>query len=83
MTTSTDSELFAAIARGDPDAVGGLYDRHASIVFALALHVVGDRARAEELVHDTFLALVRAAQAGLPVRHVLRWLIVKVVELAR
>jgi RNA polymerase sigma-70 factor (ECF subfamily) len=38
-------------------ALGLLYDRHSSAVFAAAMRVSGDRAIAAEVVQDTFLAL--------------------------
>lgn len=64
------------MGRGDRDALAALYDRHAATLFAFALHMVGDRARAEDLLHDTFLDLARHAQkttAASP--PVLRWLV--------
>ena len=75
-----DATLYAALAKGDNGALAALYDRHAAIVFKIALHVVHDRARAEDLVHDAFLDLTRAARRGAPILHVLRWLIVRLFE---
>ncbi|HUJ61144.1 MAG TPA: sigma factor [Kofleriaceae bacterium] len=73
-----DLILYAALERGERDALGTLYDRHAAIVFAVALHLVGDRARAEDVVHDVFLDLARAARAHAPIRNVLRHLVLRV-----
>src|SRR2546429_9120148 len=51
-----DATLVEAVARGDRDALVRLYDRHASVLLALGVRMLGDRARAEELVHDLFVA---------------------------
>jgi RNA polymerase sigma-70 factor (ECF subfamily) len=77
---ATDDELFDAIARNDRSALGTLYDRHAGVVFMLAMHLVGERQRAEDLIHDLFLDLARAARMRRHVGHVLRWLITQVME---
>src|SRR5882724_5477441 len=39
-TGSEDAELVAAMSRGDAGALGALYDRHASHMFALAKRIV-------------------------------------------
>jgi RNA polymerase sigma-70 factor, ECF subfamily len=77
---ATDQELFAAIARNDRSALGALYDRHARVVFALALHVIGERQKAEDLIHDLFLDLARAARGGHRIDRVLRWLVTEVMD---
>jgi DNA-directed RNA polymerase specialized sigma24 family protein len=79
----TDDELLLAIARNDPDALSALYDRHARIVFATALHVLGDRQRSEDLLHDVFVELVRRARAHHRIERPLRWLVEQVLERAR
>src|SRR4051794_29932856 len=50
-----DAELVAALVRGDRSAMATLYDRHASLLMALAVRMLQDRAVAEELLHDVFL----------------------------
>ena len=53
-----DDELLARrIRAGDSDALGELYDRYASVALATALRVVADRQLAEDLVHDSFVAV--------------------------
>ena len=81
--TLTDDELFAAIARNDRSALGALYDRHAAIVFTVAQHVIGARQPAEDLLHDIFLDLARAARACTQVGPILRWLVMQVFERTR
>jgi RNA polymerase sigma-70 factor (ECF subfamily) len=51
----TDADLMAALVRGDREALGALYDRHAGMLLALAVRMLQDRAQAEELLHDVFL----------------------------
>lgn len=52
-----DALLARRIRRGDSDALGELYDRYASVALATALRVVADRQLAEDLVHDSFVAV--------------------------
>ena len=56
-----DASLVARMARGDRAALGALYERHAGRVFALLLRILGDRAEAEDLLHDVFLEAWRRA----------------------
>lgn len=75
-STMNDTALFAAMSRGDRDALEVLYDRHARTLFALAMHLSRDRPRAEDLLHDTFLDLARhAREPGASCATVLRWLV--------
>jgi RNA polymerase sigma-70 factor (ECF subfamily) len=52
-----DALLARRIRAGDSDALGELYDRYASVALATALRVVADRQMAEDLVHDSFVAV--------------------------
>lgn len=54
-------QLMAAIAAGDLDAFGQLYDRFASAVHGAALQVLRDPARAEEVTQEVFLEAWRGA----------------------
>ena len=49
-----DEALLALIGHGDEDALGALYDRYGTLVFAIALRVTGDRLTAEEVTQDVF-----------------------------
>ena len=76
-----DATLFVQLSQGNTGALGAIYDRHAPVVYAVALHVVGERARAEDLVHDTFLALAQfARRPGVSPPRVLRWLVLQLLE---
>jgi RNA polymerase sigma-70 factor, ECF subfamily len=50
-----DDALIAALAAGEVEALGALYDRHARIVFALLVRIAGDRDAAEEILQEVFL----------------------------
>ena len=53
----SDVELLAAASAGDQSALSELYDEHASRVFGMALRILGDRSKAEEVTQDVFLAV--------------------------
>jgi RNA polymerase sigma-70 factor (ECF subfamily) len=53
----SDAVLAVAIGRWHEDALAEAYRRHAGAVYALARRVLGDAARAEEIVQETFLRL--------------------------
>ena len=50
----TDELLLDAFRRGNADALGVLYDRHARTVLAFALRFTGDRALAEAGIEIPF-----------------------------
>jgi RNA polymerase sigma-70 factor, ECF subfamily len=55
--------LVAAVARGDREALRGLYDRLSGHALAVALRVLSSRPEAEEVVQDAFIEVwTRAAQ---------------------
>lgn len=59
----TDEQVLAAVAGGDDAALTLLYERYRAHALAVALRVVGDRARAEDVVQDAFLAVWRRADS--------------------
>ena len=58
-----DSHLESAIRSGDQNAMAALYDRYSSIVYAVALRVLGDTGAAEDVLQDVFMQLWRNPSA--------------------
>ena len=69
-----DRDLAARAGRGDEQAFAELYDRHAAGLLAFASQYVGDRAAAEDVVQQTFLAAYRVLSAGTEIEHPRAWL---------
>src|SRR5258705_10556655 len=56
-----DARLIAELVRGNTDALGELYDRHAARLTWIALSAIRNRVDAEDIVHDVFLEAWRPA----------------------
>jgi RNA polymerase sigma factor (sigma-70 family) len=54
---ATDADLFAAMARGELDALGALFDRYYESVRSVALHAGIRPCDADDVAQDTFLRL--------------------------
>lgn len=61
LPSRTDAELYLALRAGQTTALGDLYDRHASLVYGLALKILNNRQEAEDLTQDIFLNLAKAS----------------------
>jgi RNA polymerase sigma-70 factor (ECF subfamily) len=57
---SPDDELIARLRAGERQAVEQAYVAHHAAIRGFARRLVGDAATAEDLVHETFVALPRA-----------------------
>ncbi len=51
------------VRRGDADAFGVIYDRHAAVAFSLAYRITGNRGAAEDVVQESFLGLWRSTSS--------------------
>ncbi|HVY39799.1 MAG TPA: sigma-70 family RNA polymerase sigma factor [Polyangia bacterium] len=73
-----DPALVAAVAQGNREALGALYDLHAPLLFGLARRMLGNAAAAEDLLHDVFLEVWQHASEYSPDRGSVRsWLLVR------
>jgi RNA polymerase sigma-70 factor (ECF subfamily) len=54
---SPDLATVTAMKAGDQRAMAELYDRYSSIVYAVALRVLGDTGKAEDVLQEVFLQL--------------------------
>jgi RNA polymerase sigma-70 factor (ECF subfamily) len=57
--SSADASLLSAIRSGDENAMALLYDRYSSIVYSVALRVLGDTSAAEDVLQEVFIQLWR------------------------
>lgn len=64
----TDQALMARIADGDETAVAAFYDRHHRVAFRVAMRVVRDHGRAEDVLQEAFLSVWRKAASYVPER---------------
>lgn len=60
MVAAPDDDLVARLREGDREAVEQAYVAHHAAIRAFARRLVGEPSTAEDLVHDTFVALPRA-----------------------
>ncbi len=61
MDEATDPDLVTRLQQGDAAALELLMERHAAHAYRVAYGITGDRADAEEVVQDAFLAMYRKA----------------------
>jgi RNA polymerase sigma-70 factor (ECF subfamily) len=55
-----DEDLMQLVRRGDADAFGVVYDRHASSAYSLAYRMMGGRSAAEDVTQEAFLSAWRS-----------------------
>lgn len=66
MTSDPDSELVAAVARGDHRAARHLVDRHLPRMVAVARRLLGSEVEAEDVAQEVFLRVWKHAVAWQP-----------------
>ena len=64
-----DCALLDRTGHGDQQALASLYDRHAGIVYSIALRLLGDPSRAEMVLSDIFLEIWRNPGRFMPIAH--------------
>ena len=57
-----EDQLLLRLQRAEPSAVAEVYDAHQGAVRAFAKRLLGDAATAEDLVHEVFVSLPKAAR---------------------
>lgn len=70
---TSDEQLLAKVRVGDSSALASLYERHRRSLFRFAMNMTaGNAAAAEEIVQDSFLALIQNPAGYDPTRRGLR-----------
>ncbi|MGH9512557.1 MAG: sigma-70 family RNA polymerase sigma factor [Terriglobales bacterium] len=59
VASTNDEQLMAAVRSGDESAMGALYDRYSGVVYSVALRVLGDTGKAEDILQEIFMQLWR------------------------
>lgn len=60
--SDSEARLVLRLTRAEPSAVGEAYDAHHGAVRAFAQRLLGENGSAEDLVHEVFVTLPRAAK---------------------
>src|SRR5467141_3976334 len=75
-SAEADQRAFEQLARGDEGALAELYDRHARLLYSLALRIVRHEADAEDVLQEVFSQVWRQASRYDPSRGtVVGWLV--------
>jgi RNA polymerase sigma-70 factor (ECF subfamily) len=83
MATVVDAHIMTRVASADREAVGILYDRYGATLLPVALRILGNRADAEDVLHDAFVTLPERARHYSPERgSVAAWLVILVRNLS-
>ncbi|MFN2465243.1 MAG: sigma-70 family RNA polymerase sigma factor [Candidatus Dormibacteria bacterium] len=58
-TNDVDAEITEPLKEGRPEAIELMYDRYAGLAYGLALRILGDPGRAEDVVQEVLLSVWR------------------------
>lgn len=61
LTGPPDDQLIARLAEGDESALAQLYDLYSGVAYGLAVRILGDQGRAEDVLQDAFTKIWRSA----------------------
>lgn len=75
--------LLARIAKGDKEALGELYERTHAAVFGFAMSMASTPADAEDVLHDTYLAVYSSAESYAAKGKPMAWIMTIAKNLAR
>lgn len=75
MSADFDENLVIRIASGDRDAFRAVYEASSRAVYGFAYSILGDRHDAEDVMHDAYLRMHRAAASYQPQGKPLAWLL--------
>lgn len=78
-----DALAMRRLAEGDIAALGELYDRHHAAVWRFACRMTGSEVDADDVVHQTFLALLKTAASFDSSRSFRPWLLGTAMHLMR
>jgi RNA polymerase sigma-70 factor (ECF subfamily) len=70
----TDDELMAMFRNGDLEAFDALFDRHYRSVYHFARMLLSDAHRAEDILQETFMGVLKASGRYQPRGHFRTWL---------
>lgn len=70
----SDEALYESLLRGDLDAFDALYARYARPLFGFVRRHLADAHEAEDVLHETFMALLRERDAGRSAVSLRAWL---------
>lgn len=75
LTNNNDAEIVIPLQEGRPEAIEVMYDRYAGLAYGLALRIVGDPGRAEDVVQEVLVSVWRKPDRYDPARGSFRtWL---------
>ena len=57
-----DTALVCSAKRGDAEAFGQLMERHAALIYRVAMHITGSREDSEDIVQEAFMKAFRHLQ---------------------
>ena len=67
-----DRLALEQIERGDEQAIARLYDRHAGLIYSMAMRVLQNSALAEQVLSDIFIEVWRGPRRFLQIKDTFR-----------